>query len=405
MFQLYINSYKGFSREVWWLAWITLINRAGTMVIPFLSLYLTRDMGLSLSEVGWIMSAFGLGSVLGSWLGGRLTDKLGNYKVMLMSLFGQGVLFILLQFIHGFWWMALGVFWVTVVSDAFRPAMMVALKLYSKPENRTRSITLIRLAINLGFTAGPAVGGLIITSLGYGGLFWVDGITCLLAFMLLSFFLHPKRANQTEEEEVPENYESVYSDKPFWLFFVSMALFGFVFLQLFSTFPLFYKDVHFLNEGQIGILLGANGLLIFLTEMPLIKFLESRIIRGTSIMIIGTALVGLSLLSLNLSPWVGILWISMIFISIGEMLVFPFSNAFALERSKRGKSGEYMAMYMIAFSISHIFGHNAGMQMIDAFGYETTWYVMTALSLVAIFLIVLLQRNIAQNLKEEKAIM
>ena len=88
----YLATFKGLSKEVWWLALITLINRAGTMVIPFLSLYLTESLEFTLSNVGWIMSAFGLGSVVGSWLGGKLTDKIGYYKVMASSLFLSGIL-------------------------------------------------------------------------------------------------------------------------------------------------------------------------------------------------------------------------------------------------------------------------------------------------------------------------
>ena len=88
LFKLYFDSFKGLSIEVWWLALITLINRAGTMVIPFLALYLTEDLHFTLTDVGLVMTAFGLGSVIGSWLGGKLTDKLGAYKIMVLSLIG-----------------------------------------------------------------------------------------------------------------------------------------------------------------------------------------------------------------------------------------------------------------------------------------------------------------------------
>ncbi len=131
----YLNTFKGLSQEVWWLALITLINRAGTMVIPFLSLYLTKSLHFSLSDVGWIMSAFGVGSVIGSWLGGRLTDKIGFYKVMVFSLVATGFLFIELQFLTTFNSFCFGIFLVMLVADMFRPAMFVALSAYSKPEN------------------------------------------------------------------------------------------------------------------------------------------------------------------------------------------------------------------------------------------------------------------------------
>ena len=110
LYKDYLKTFDGLSREVWWLALITLINRAGTMVIPFLSLYLTKSMDFSMSDVGWIMSCFGLGSVAGSWLGGKLTDKIGYYKVMFFSLILTGFLFVGLQFLDTFESICLGIF-------------------------------------------------------------------------------------------------------------------------------------------------------------------------------------------------------------------------------------------------------------------------------------------------------
>ncbi len=374
----YLDTFKGLSKEVWWLALITLINRAGTMVIPFLSLYLTKDLDFTLSDVGWIMSFFGLGSVVGSWLGGKLTDKIGAYKVMLVSLLFSGLLFIGMQYITTFNEFCIGIFFLMLVADLFRPAMFVALSAYSKPENKTRSVTLIRLAINLGFSAGPAVGGIIITQLSYGGLFWVDGITCILAGILLINVLHPKKAKILDEVTV-ENPVSAYSDKAFWVFLVAMALFGIAFLQYFSTVPLYYKDVHQLSELDIGLLLGMNGFLIFLIEMPLVKWLENSKNTKIGLMLFGFLLTALSFLALNISTWSGVLIIGMAFMTIGEMIAFPFSNAFAMERAKKGNQGEYMALYSISFSVAHIFGHNSGMQMVSKFGFDITWIIITIL--------------------------
>ena len=379
LFSNYINTFKGLSHEVWWLALITLINRAGTMVIPFLSLYLTTSLGFSLIDVGWIMTAFGLGSVVGSWLGGKLTDKIGYYKVMVYSLFLTGLLFVGLQFLNTFISISIGIFFVMIVADMFRPAMYVALSAYSKPENKTRSVTLIRLAINLGFSAGPAVGGIIITTMSYGGLFWVDGITCLLATILLIKVLNPK-STTTLDSVVVENPESAYKDKVFWIFLLAMVLFGIIFLQYFSTLPLYYRDAHNLSELEIGLLMGVNGFLIFLLEMPLIKWLENSKYTKAGLMLFGALLIGASFLVLNVSSWVGVLVIGMLFMTVGEMITFPFSNAFAMDRAKKGNQGEYMALYSISFSIAHIFGHNAGMQMVDKIGFDNTWLIITGLS-------------------------
>lgn len=389
LFYKYINIFKGLSREVWWLSLITLINRAGTMVIPFLSLYLTKNMNFTLSDVGWIMSFFGLGSVVGSWLGGKMTDKIGYYKVMLLSLIGTGILFVCLQFAATFNQFCFGIFFVMLVADTFRPAMFVALSAYSKSENKTRSVTLIRLAINLGFSVGPALGGLIIVSVGYQGLFWIDGITCLLAAVLLLNVLHPKKAKILDEVKV-ENPVSVYKDKAFWVFFVAMFIFGFVFLQYFSTVPLYYKDVRLLSEFQIGLLMGSSGLFIFIFEMPLIQWLDKPKNSKVLLIALGLFLLAMSYLVLNISAWVGILLVGIVLMSVGEMIAFPFSNAFAVERAKKGNQGEYMALYSISFSLAHIFSHNSGMQMVAKYGFEFTWTCMILFALVGFVILLIL---------------
>lgn len=396
LFRNYINTFKGLSTEVWWLSLITLINRAGTMVVPFLSLYLTKSLNFTLADVGWIMSAFGLGSVVGSWLGGKLTDKIGYYKIMVFSLIMSGVLFIGIQFLKTFLEISIGVFFLLVVADMFRPAMFVALSAYSKPENKTRSVTLIRLAINLGFSAGPSIGGFIIVSMSYSGLFWVDGITCILAGILLLNVLNPK-TTRTFDEVVVKNPKSAYKDISYLIFLAAMILFSISFLQYFSTMPLYYKDVHLLNENKIGLLMGLNGLLIFIFEMPIVKYLENGRFKKTTLIIIGALLTGLSFLALNLTSWIGILIIGMLLMTVGEMIAFPFSNAFALQRAKRGNQGEYMALYSIGFAIAHILGHNTGMHFVDRFGFDFTWYSVTGLMLISILILLNLKRRMAFN--------
>ena len=391
----YQDSFRGLSKEVWWLALITFINRAGTMVLPFLSLYLTEDLNLSLGQVGWIMTSFGLGSLLGSWLGGKLTDKIGFYQVMFWSLLTTGFLFIGLQYVSTFLGFAIGIFLTMSVADTFRPAMFVSLKAYSKPENQTRSLTLIRLAINLGFSFGPFLGGLIITALSYSGLFWVDGITCISAVILLKNVLKQKELDFKKFEVSTENIvTSIYKDKPYWIFLVVVFLMGFVFLQLFTTMPLYYKGIHNLNEVEIGSLMGLNGFLIFLFEMPLIHYIEKKLLDKLKIISWSLVLFALSFLILNTLSWVGILVISMLLITLGEMLAFPFTNNFAMTRAPSGKEGRYLALYSMAFSFAHIFSAKTGMEMIARFGFEFNWYLMGGLGFLAVVLMWWLRKSL-----------
>ena len=391
---LYTDSFKGLSPEIWWLAFITFINRAGTMVIPFLSLYLTDYLELTAPQVGWIMASFGVGSFSGSWLGGKLTDKVGYYKVMFWSLLLTGFLFISLQYITTFWGFVIGVFITMTVADTFRPALYVSLNAYSKPENTTRSLTLLRLAINLGFSLGPALGGLIIATVDYKGLFWIDGITCILAIILFRIILKNKPfVKQLEVEEYNENMKkSIFQDKSYLLFLVIVFLMAFVFWQFMITLPLFYRDIHGLSELQIGLLMSLNGGLIFLTEMPIIHKLEQSSINKMQVIAFSLFLLGASYVVLTLTNWVGVLVIGMIFITIGEMLAFPFTNRFAMTRAIKGKEGMYMAMYTMAFAFATIFSAKIGMEVIDRFSFDTNWYLMGVLSLIAVILTLKLKR-------------
>ncbi len=302
-----------------------------------------------------------------------------------------------MQYVSGFYPLCVAVFFVMLAADTFRPAMFVSLSAHSKPENKTRSVTLIRLAINLGFSVGPAIGGLIIHALGYSLLFWIDGITCIVAMVLLLRVLNPKKAKVLDAPDLTAN-ASPYKDLSFMIFFVSMLFFAVVFLQLFSTIPLYYRDEYALSELNIGLLMGLNGFVIFLLEMPLVKYLEDKGKSNVKLMIQGVVLVALSYLVVNLTGWSGVLVIGMLLITIGEMIAFPFSNAFAMKRSKRGKQGQYMALYSVSFSIAHIFGHNASLQLINLKGYEFTWYVLIALSAVSIVLLVWLGRRVKAGL-------
>jgi predicted MFS family arabinose efflux permease len=393
-FQRYINNFKGFTREVWILTLITFINRAGTMVLPFLSKYLKEDLQFSYAQVGWIMVSFGFGSMLGSWLGGKLSDKIGFYKIMVFSLFTSGILLFLVQYIRTFWGLCIGMFVIMTVADMFRPAMFVSLGTYAKPENRTRALTLVRLAVNLGFTAGPALGGLIIMNLGYSGLFWVDGSSCIVSILIFALLVKERKKPAdlntiNDETEIPA---SVFKDKIFWIFLFVCFATAMLFFQLFTTLPLYHNEKFGLTEFQSGLLLSLNGLLIFFLEMPIVSFSQRKGIKKLKIILWGCVLMSISFYLLLINTWAGILVISIIIITFGEMFIFPFSNSFALSRAPKGHEGRYMALFTMSFSLAHIASSKTGLELIGHFGYQTNWFFMGSLGVLSVLGCIWLQK-------------
>lgn len=401
---LFKNAYGGLSPAAWMLALVILINRSGTMVIPFLSVYLTSSLGFTLVETGWVMSMFGLGAIGGSFLGGWLTDKIGNFKVQTFSLIGGGVMFFALSQVNTFFPLAIFIFFVSLISEMMRPANQISVASYAKPENVTRAFSLNRMAINLGFSVGPALGGLL-AAVSYSSLFVADGITCIGAGLVFFFYFKNKQPNrQAQEEETPGDPEkSVWRDYQFLGFIFLVMCFATLFFQLFSTWPIYHREVFGLPEQEIGLLLGLNGFIVFFVEMILVYKIGDKIPLRTLI-IFGTLLNGLAFICLYaIDAKIG-LYIACIVISFAEIFSMPFMVTFTVNRSGRKNKGAYMGLYSVAFASAFVFAPLIGTNLISLYGFQTWWLcagVFGGVTAIGFYLI--MRKNLmAKHLANEK---
>lgn len=346
---------------------------------------MTIELGFSIVSVGWVLLCFGLGSLVGSYLGGYLTDKIGYYWVMFWSLFGGGLMFIMLGFVDTVALLGGIVFLTSTIADALRPAVMTAIAAYSKPENRTRAFSLIRMAINFGWAMGPAIGGWLVNYKGYWTLFWADGLTCVAAALIFVLFMKAKKVEKEQKVLKGTGFShSPYNDKEY-LFFLFLTLIGaIVFMQFLYTLPVFYKEKMAFSELTIGNILAVNGLLIAFTEMPLVYILERKLKAIDSIWI-GVLMYGVAYVMLNLT--VGTSFIiaitSMVVLSIGEMFNMPFTNTFAINRASEENRGAYMGLFTMTYSVAHIIGPPLGTQTVHHFGFVALWNLMGVMSLVS----------------------
>lgn len=407
--KLYRESFSGLSRPVWLLSAVMFINRAGTMVIPFLTIYLTSQLGFSKVQAGLIMSVFGIGSLVGSMIGGYLCERVGYFKVMFSSLFLSGFGFYSLLWADSFNSMAVMIFFLSVIAESFRPAAQVAIGAYSKPENRLSSISLLRLAINLGFAFGPFIGGIIAQKMGYWTLFILDGTTCILASIFFLMVLSPKKVPVKEKDDdlgavVGENRRPL-TDPTFQVFLLYTLFTAIVFMHLFSVFPVYLKEVWMLKEHQVGMLMGLNGALIVLYEMPLVAELSNpKKYRPLNVIAIGVFMIGISYMVFNWIGWIGVLIISTLFVTFGEILFMPFTNTWALNWAPKARSGRYMAWFSMVYSLAHIVSPSLGMGVADRYGFDVLWYVLGGLCLIAGIGYLSLKRSKRVQLVEEHSL-
>lgn len=381
----YFNTYKGMSREVWILSLVMFINRSGTMVLPFLTVYLTQELGFSLTQAGYVMGSFGLGSVAGSWIGGKLTDKIGYYPVQFWTLFLSGLGFFGLIFLDSLAEFCVFIFMLAVIADAFRPAGLAAIAAYSKAENRTRSFALVRLAINLGWAVGPAVGGFLAVRAGYNWLFIVDGVTCITAALVYRSLLRPKGERKTEAEDASggQPLAAAYRDYRYLFFLGCITLSTVAFMQLFSTIPVFFKESYGMSEDMIGLALAMNAVLIVLIEMPMVHTLEKRF-RPLPLIGLGVFLIGFSLLAFNLMGPPASVLVFILAITFGEMFSMPFTSTYAVEQSRESNRGQYMALLTIAYSLAHVIAPVVGLRVAEQLGYGSLWYLLGLFSILSL---------------------
>ncbi|HEY4335621.1 MAG TPA: MFS transporter [Puia sp.] len=379
MLSLYRDAYSGLSKNTWLLSLVMLVNRSGTMVIPFMTIYLTQpSMGCSIAQAGAVVGVAGLGSVFGGFIGGRLIDRFGFHRIQVVTLTGGGLLFIVLGQIHSYPLICGCVFLLNVVNDSFRPANSTAIAAYSKEENRTRSYSLNRLAINLGWAVGGAIGG-ILASINYHLLFWVDGCTNLCAALLIARCLGTTTV-APQAEKVKENAaQTPYRDKTYLQFIFCTILFAAAFFQLFSVLPVYYKQTLHMPEYMIGLLMTLNGLIIALFEMILVFRLEGRR-ESLQYIVYGAGCVGISYLLLNILPLtVAAAFFCMVLTTLGEILAMPFMNSFWVSRTTNATRGQYAGLYTIAWSTAQVIGPAGGAEIADHLGFRPLWWVVGGL--------------------------
>lgn len=392
---LYTNSFKGLSKESWMLALVMLINRAGSMVLPFLGVYMTNHLHFSIENTGIVLSFFGIGSVIGSWLGGFITDKIGEYKVQSFSLLLSVPLFCLIPVFKTEIGVAAIILAQSIVSDAFRPANSVAITKYAKPENITRAFSLNRMAVNLGFSIGPALGG-ILSAISYEFLFFANALTALSAGILYIVFFKKRnkiarlKAKKVKEVISIKKDSSPYRDGKFLIYCFFCMLFSICFFQLFSTLTIFYKDTAHLSQQSIGYILGYSGFLVVLLEMGLVQVAEKYFSLAVT-MFLGTFICGLSYAMLGFDHSMLTLVLSMSLLCVGEIWALPFMSTITALRSGKNNKGAYMGLNGISFSIAFIVTPYLGTLIAEKLGFTTLWVgtgILATVIAVAFYFIV-----------------
>lgn len=408
-----MNPWRGLQnlpKQIWILCAATLVNRVGTMALPFLVLYLTRTLGVTPARAAFALTVYGVGSLVTMPVAGWLTDRVGPMAVMRTSLFACGLLLFLFPLAHSFATIATLTFFFAVLNESVRPPSLSIISDCVEPARRKAAFALSRLAVNLGMSVGPALGG-VLAVFSFRLLFFVDGATSILAGVLLLLAPWPKFARSgggagasSPEWDDPRDLgreieaESIeplaaphpaadlvaFRNRRMLYFLAALIPVQMVFFQVTSTVPLFVVRYLHLPESVYGLIFTVNTLIIVAIEVPLNTATAHWPHRRT--LMLGAFLYAVGFGSFALVTRVPQLIASVVVWTFGEMILLPGSSAYAAEIAPPERRGEYMGLYTMSFSIAFSLGPLAGASILQRWGPRGLWGVAFISGCIATFL-------------------
>jgi MFS family permease len=387
------NPWRGLGalpRKIWIHFAATLVNRMGTMAIPFLVLYLTKDVGFTAGRAGLVLSLYGAGSLVVSPFLGRLADRVGHVRMMKASLLSSGLVMLAYPLARSPGAIAAVTIALAVTAEAFRPASLSVLTDIAPPDQRKAAFAVNRLAINLGMSIGPAVGGYL-AEISFPAIFRVDGTTSLLAYAVLAVtgFKVAEHALTAGGEGAPgpdstPRSRPAYKDVQLLAFLAACVPLAAVFFQHEGALPLDVVRDLGLPESFFGWMFTINTVLIVLFEVRL-NFKTAHWPHRRSLFIGGLFIaVGFGAMAFcRTGPAIAL---TVVVWTIGEMILLPSMSNVVAELAPPDRRGEYMGLYSMSWGIAFAIGPWLGTFALERFGHVTLWagtFVVAALASIA----------------------
>lgn len=351
------------------------------MFLPFLILYLTKDMGATPSVAGGVFALFGVGALAAGPFAGRLADRFGPVRMMRISLVLSGVLLSFVPLARTLPSIAVLTLLVAVVNEAFRPASLSVTSHLAPPGQRRAAFALLRLSANLGMSIGPAVGGFL-AAVSWPALFLVDGATSLLAAATLALFF-PKDVSFPAAQPGgggPSRREGL-RDTAFVAFLVALVPVSIVFFQHASSLPVYLVDGLGFPVWAFGLLHTVNTVLIVVFEVPL--NLATAHWPHRRALALGAVLVASGFGALAFARSLPAVILTIVVWTFGEMMLLPGMASWVADVAPPESRGVYMGLYGMAFSFAIVTGPPLGTALLEHGGGRLLWLSMLAIGLLS----------------------
>lgn len=404
MLNTFHKTYRQYPQQFWLMFIGMLLSTSGaSMIWPFLLIYVSGKLNLPLTTVATLTTINALTSVFASFLAGSVSDVFGRKGVMVVSLLGDGVLFLFMISADTYAAFAVLMFLRGITNPLFRIGADAMLADLIPKEQRVDAYGLARMANNLGVAIGPAVGGfLAAASYNYAFLCAAGGM--ILYGLLMALFGHEtlvkgdRPASQAAAlRDALKGYRDAVTNVPFISAIGAMS-FGWIATALmWIVLPVYAKQNFGIPENVYGWIPTTNALLVVFLQLAVTSY--TRNFRPLIMMTLGMLLYALACGGVALSNGFWGFWMCMVVMSFGELIIVPTSNTFTANIAPADMRGRYMSIYGLIWSFGAIFGPLLGGVLNDNIGPRWIWIGGMSIGLVSTLVLLALSRQKAERVE------
>lgn len=353
------------------------INRAGSFAMLFLTIYISEHLGFGVTFAANCFGVFGLGSMIASMTGGQLADHFGRKPIMLLALFGGALMLTLFTMASSRTGILAVMLGFSLTMEMYRPAAAAMVGDLVDAVQRPMAFGLMYIAFNLGFTVAAPLGGFL-AERSFEWLFWGDALTTAAYGLMIVFLISETLpaespatvSGQSSRVSWPEALRHILRDTPFVVFSIATLLTSIVFMQGFSTLPIYLTGTGHSKE-EVGLLLSVNGILIVVLQIPLTVTLSR--FRRLSVILAGEVLIAIGYgLTTFATAWPMFLTTIIIW-TIGEVVQAAFKQSMVADLAPNNMRGRYMGVFSLCHAIGLTGGVPLGGRILEQWGPHVLW--------------------------------